>query len=205
MSKGLLLVVSGFSGAGKGTLMKRLIAEYPAYALSISATTRKPRSTEKDGVDYFFKTKEEFEAMIAADELIEYEKYVDNYYGTPKRYVEDMMAQGKDVFLEIDVRGAVNIKKKIPEAVLVFVAAPSIAELKRRLMGRGTESAEVIEKRLEQIKRELKSVPDYDYLLINDDIEDCMNNMNAIVSAQRQKIGSNKAFIDKLANEINGG
>ncbi len=156
-------------------------------------------------MDYFFKTKEEFEAMIAADELIEYEKYVDNYYGTPKRYVEDMMAQGKDVFLEIDVRGAVNIKKKIPEAVLVFVAAPSIAELKRRLMGRGTESAEVIEKRLEQIKRELKSVPDYDYLLINDDIEDCMNNMNAIVSAQRQKIGSNKAFIDKLANEINGG
>jgi guanylate kinase len=205
MSKGLLIVVSGFSGAGKGTLMKLLTSRYPDYRLSISATTRKPRDGERDGVEYFFKTEEEFKRMIEEDELIEYEGYVGHYYGTPKKYVEEMMAEGKDVILEIDVRGGLNIKRNYPDAVLIFVSAPSIKEIERRLRGRGSESCGDIEERMRQVGREMEAMHLYDYLLINDDIEECIENMKAIVSAERQKICNNKHFIDKLENEIHGG
>mgnify|MGYP000729754057 CR=1 FL=1 len=135
-SKGILIVLSGFSGSGKGTIMKELMKKYSEqYALSISATTRSPRPGETDGVEYFFKTKEQFEKMIADDELIEYAKYVDNYYGTPKAYVEEQLEAGKNVILEIEIQGALNIKKMYPDAVLLFIMPPSAEELERRLVG----------------------------------------------------------------------
>ena len=205
MNKGLLFVISGFSGAGKGTLMKRLTERYPDYALSISATTRSPREGERDGIEYFFKTEEEFRQMIDNGELLEYEGYVGHYYGTPRKYVEEMMSQGKDVILEIDVRGGLNIKKQMPEAVLVFVTAPSVRELERRLRGRATESDEVIRERMSQIEREMRSIEHYDYLLINDDIENALNKMNIIADAERQKVAKNASFIENLEKEINGG
>ena len=148
MSKGILTVVSGFSGAGKGTVMKELLKRYDNYALSISATTRDPRPGEEDGREYFFRTKEEFEQLIRDDALIEYAQYVENYYGTPRAYVEQQLTEGRDVILEIEIQGAMKVKQRIPEALLVFVTPPGVEELKRRLEGRGTESAEVIASRL---------------------------------------------------------
>ena len=149
--RGILIVVSGFSGAGKGTLMKRLLEKYEErYALSVSATTRQPREGERDGIEYFFKTKEEFEKMIAKEELIEYARYVENYYGTPRAYVEQMLEAGKDVILEIEIQGALKVKKAFPDTLLLFVVPPSAEELKHRLVGRGTESMEVIESRLKR-------------------------------------------------------
>ena len=140
MSKGILVVVSGFSGSGKGTVMKRLMEKYDNYALSVSVTTRSPRPGEKDGEAYFFRTKEEFEQMIQEDGLIEYAQYVENYYGTPRKYVEEQLASGKDVILEIEIQGAMKIREKFPDTLLVFVCPPSMEELKNRLVGRGTET-----------------------------------------------------------------
>ena len=136
--EGILIVVSGFSGAGKGTIMKELLEKYDNYALSVSATTRKPRPGEEEGKAYFFKTREEFEKMIAKDELIEYARYVENYYGTPRMYVEEQLKAGKDVILEIEIQGALKVKEKFPDTLLLFVTPPTAAELKRRLAGRGT-------------------------------------------------------------------
>ena len=146
--EGILIVVSGFSGSGKGTIMKELLQRYDNYALSISATTRQPREGEVDGREYFFKTREEFEKMIAKDELIEYAKYVNNYYGTPKAYVQEQLHAGKDVILEIEIQGALKVKEKFPETLLLFVTPPTASELKKRLVGRGTESMELIEQRM---------------------------------------------------------
>ena len=148
MSKGILVVVSGFSGAGKGTVMKRLLEKYNDYALSISVTTRNPRPGEEDGREYFFRTKEEFEKLIKEDALIEYAQYVENYYGTPRSYVEEQLQAGKNVILEIEIQGAMKVKEKIPEALLVFVTPPTVEELEKRLKGRGTETAQVIAERL---------------------------------------------------------
>lgn len=148
MSKGILVVVSGFSGSGKGTVMKRLMEKYDNYALSVSVTTRSPRPGEKDGEAYFFRTKEEFEQMIQEDGLIEYAQYVENYYGTPRKYVEEQLASGKDVILEIEIQGAMKIREKFPDTLLVFVCPPSMEELKNRLVGRGTETLDVINGRL---------------------------------------------------------
>ena len=142
--KGILIVVSGFSGSGKGTIMKELLKNYDNYALSISATTRNPREGEEDGREYFFKTVEEFEKMIAQDELIEYARYVNNYYGTPRDYVESQLLEGKDVILEIEIQGALKVKEKFPETLLLFVTPPDAKTLEERLVGRGTETAEVI-------------------------------------------------------------
>ena len=174
MSKGVLTVVSGFSGAGKGTVMKRLLEKYENYALSISVTTRKPREGERDGIEYFFRTREEVEAMIQEDQLLEHAEYVGNYYGTPRFYVEDMLSQGKNVILEIEIQGAMKIKEKIPEAVLVFVTPPTIEELRSRLTGRGTETADVIASRLRRAAEESEGMDNYDYILINDQVEDCV-------------------------------
>ena len=138
--KGILIVVSGFSGSGKGTIMKELLKQYDNYALSISATTRNPRPGEEDGREYFFKTVEDFEKMIAKEELIEYARYVDNYYGTPRAYVEEQLEAGKDVILEIEIQGALKVKEKFPDTLLLFVTPPSAEELKSRLVGRGTET-----------------------------------------------------------------
>ena len=148
MNKGILVVVSGFSGAGKGTVMKRLMEKYDDYALSVSATTRKPRPGEEDGREYFFRTRDEFEKLIEEDALLEYARYVENYYGTPRSYVEEQLQAGRNVILEIEIQGAMKIKEKIPEALLVFVTPPTVEELERRLTGRGTETAQVIADRL---------------------------------------------------------
>ena len=168
--KGLLTVVSGFSGAGKGTLMKALLAKYAdRYALSISATTRGPREGEQDGREYFFLKKEEFEQMIEEDALIEHAQYVGNYYGTPKKYVMEQREAGKDVLLEIEIQGALKVKEKFPDTLLIFVTPPSAKELESRLRGRGTETAEVIEKRLARAGEEAVYMDQYDYILVNDD------------------------------------
>ena len=166
--KGILIIVSGFSGAGKGTIMKELTSRYEQYALSVSATTRAPRPGEEDGVAYFFRTKKEFEQMIEDGALIEYARYVDNYYGTPKAYVEKQLNMGKDVILEIEIQGALKVKKKMPNTLLLFVTPPNAEELKRRLVNRGTESLEVIESRLSRASEEAKGMSEYDYILIND-------------------------------------
>ena len=201
MSKGVLTVVSGFSGAGKGTVMKRLIQKYDDYALSISVTTRKPREGERDGIEYFFKTKEEVETMIENDEFLEYARYVDNYYGTPRFYVEEMLAKGKNVILEIEMQGAMQIKAKNPEAVLVFVTPPSFEELRNRLVGRGTETADVIESRLRRASEEAEGMPSYDYILVNDQVEDCVDRLHQIILSERAKAQRNEEFINTIRQE----
>ena len=201
MSKGVLTVVSGFSGAGKGTVMKRLIQKYDDYALSISVTTRNPREGERDGIEYFFKTKEEVESMIENDEFLEYARYVDNYYGTPRFYVEEMLAKGKNVILEIEIQGAMQIKAKNQEAVLVFVTPPSFEELRNRLVGRGTETADVIESRLKRASEEAEGMPSYDYILVNDQVEDCVDRLHQIILSERAKAQRNEEFINKIQQE----
>ena len=201
MSKGVLTVVSGFSGAGKGTVMKRLIQKYDDYALSISVTTRKPREGERDGIEYFFKTKEEVETMIENDEFLEYTRYVDNYYGTPRFYVEEMLAKGKNVILEIEIQGAMQIKAKNPEAVLIFVTPPSFEELRNRLVGRGTETADVIESRLRRASEEAEGMSSYDYILVNDQVEDCVDRLHQIILSERAKAQRNEEFINTIRQE----
>ena len=201
MSKGVLTVVSGFSGAGKGTVIKRLIQKYDDYALSISVTTRNPREGERDGIEYFFKTKEEVESMIENDEFLEYARYVDNYYGTPRFYVEEMLAKGKNVILEIEIQGAMQIKAKNPEAVLVFVTPPSFEELRNRLVGRGTETADVIESRLRRASEEAEGMPSYDYIIVNDQVEDCVDRLHQIILSERAKAQRNEEFINTIQQE----
>ena len=201
MSKGVLTVVSGFSGAGKGTVMKRLIQKYDDYALSISVTTRNPREGERDGIEYFFKTKEEVETMIENDEFLEYARYVDNYYGTPRFYVEEMLAKGKNVILEIEIQGAMQIKAYNPDAVLIFVTPPSFEELRNRLVGRGTETADVIESRLRRASEEAEGMPSYDYILVNDQVEDCVDRLHQIILSERAKAQRNEEFINTIQQE----
>lgn len=201
-NKGILIVVSGFSGAGKGTLMKKLVEEYEGYSLSISATTRKPRPGEENGREYFFLTREEFEQRIADNALIEHAQYCDNYYGTPRDYVEEQMALGRDVILEIEIQGALAVKKQYPDAVLLFVAPPSAEELRRRLLGRGTETEEVVDKRLRRAKEEAQGIEAYDYLLINDDLETCVKELHAIIDAAHHAPVRNEEFIEKIRQEL---
>lgn len=200
--RGILVVVSGFSGAGKGTLMKRLMEKYDNYALSVSATTRDPRPGEEHGREYFFHTKKEFEELILEDALIEYAQYVDNYYGTPKAYVEKQLNMGKDVILEIEIQGALKVKKKMPNTLLLFVTPPNAEELKHRLVNRGTESLEVIESRLSRASEEAKGMLEYDYILINDVIEDCVDNMHSIIQSQHDAVKNRQEFIKEITEEI---
>lgn len=200
--RGILVVVSGFSGAGKGTLMKRLMEKYDNYALSVSATTRDPRPGEEHGREYFFHTKKEFEELILEDALIEYAQYVDNYYGTPKAYVEKQLNMGKDVILEIEIQGALKVKKKMPNTLLLFVTPPNAEELKHRLVNRGTESLEVIESRLSRASEEAKGMSEYDYILINDVIEECVDNMHSIVQSQHDAVKNRQEFIKEITEEI---
>lgn len=204
MRKGIMIVVSGFSGAGKGTLMKKLVQEYDNYALSISATTRKPRPGEENGREYFFLNKEEFEQKIAANGLIEYACYCDNYYGTPRAYVEEQLAAGKDVILEIEIQGALKIKKQYPDALLLFVMPPSAAELRRRLEGRGTETKEVIDKRMRRAIEEAEGIEEYEYIVINDDLDICVRELHEIITAAHNTPLRNKDFIEKMRKELEG-
>ncbi len=200
--QGLLVVVSGFSGAGKGTAMKRLLEKYDTYALSVSATTRAPREGEQNGREYFFKTVEEFQEMIARDELIEYAQYVSNYYGTPKAYVEQQLAAGRSVILEIEIQGALKIKEKFPDAVLMFIVPPSAGVLKERLMGRGTESTEVIKARLKRATEEAEGVEAYDYVVVNDDLDICVEEINEIIKSEQKKVAKNLTLINNIRDEL---
>lgn len=201
-TKGILIVVSGFSGAGKGTLMKKLVQSYDNYALSISMTTRSPRNGEVAGKDYFFISKEEFEGHIANDELIEYAGYVGNYYGTPKTYVEQKLKEGMDVILEIEIQGALKVKEMFPEALLLFVMPPSAKELKRRLIERGSETIEVIQERLLWAVEEAHGINNYEYIIINDDLVQCISDMHHIIQSAKYKTDRNKEFIDNIRNEL---
>lgn len=201
-TRGSLIVLSGFAGVGKGTVLKSLFETQEGYAYSVSATTRQPRPGEVDGVHYFFVTKERFEEMIRDDELLEHASYVGNYYGTPRAYVEQKLDQGFDVILEIEVQGALKIKEKVPEAVLIYMLPPSADVLYLRLKGRGTETEEVIERRMKRAALEAESVEQYDYIVVNDDADECAARLHSLIRSQRQRVRSNLPFIRKLAVEL---
>jgi guanylate kinase len=200
--KGLLIVISGFSGAGKGTLVKALLKKYDNYALSVSMTTRAPRPGERDGVEYFFTDRKHFEETIKQDGLIEYAPYCGNYYGTPKAYVEEQLAAGKNVILEIEIQGALKIKEKFPESLLIFLTPPSADELKRRLEGRGTEEPEVVAKRLARAQEESEGVEAYDYIVINDSLDECVEEVHQLVNAARRVPVRCQDFIQKIRTEL---
>ncbi len=200
--KGLLLVVSGPSGVGKGTVCRELIKKNDSIRISVSATTRKPRPGETEGVSYFFRTPEEFEQMIAKGEFLEYMcVFKSNYYGTPRSYVDAQRNAGNDVVLEIDVQGAQCIKEKCPEAVMVFVAPPSMCALKKRLQERGTETPEAMEKRLATARDELAQISKYDYIVVNDKLEDAVAAMESIIAAEKLRTRNNP----QLCVELQGG
>lgn len=197
INRGTLMVVSGPAGVGKGTVCKKFLKDNPEVKLSVSATTRSPRPGEKNGREYFFLSKEEFEEKIRTDNLLEYVTFVDNYYGTLKSAVEEKLAAGEDVLLEIEIEGAMNVKKKFPDSVLVFVVPPSFDELIDRLIGRGTESPEVVERRLNRAKEEFKCIENYDYVLLNDDIKDAAQRLKTILEAEKMKVYRNKMLIEE--------
>ena len=198
--EGLLVVVSGPSGTGKGTILEITKEKTDNVKFSISATTRLPRQGEVDGKNYFFKSVDEFNKMIEDDQLIEWVKYCDNYYGTPKQYVDECIKKGYDVILEIEVEGALNIKKKYPECVSIFILPPSFAELRKRIEGRGTEKSEIIEMRMEKAKSEMQLVDSYDYVIVNDNIQEAVEQLRSILKAEKLKIKRNKDIL----NEIGG-
>ena len=197
MNKGLLVVISGPSGAGKGTVVNKLVSN-DDYYLSISATTRKPREGETDGVSYFFKSREEFVSLIEDNKLLEYAQFCDNYYGTPLENVQSKLDEGKNVILEIEVQGALQVKKNMPEAVLIFMLPPSLDELRRRLVNRGTEAANVIEKRLSRAEEEVEFIKDYNYIVINDEVENAVDKINSIVIAEKSKVQHNSETINNF-------
>lgn len=203
-NKGILMVISGFSGAGKGTLVKKLLSEYDNYALSISMTTRGPREGEQDGREYFFRTREQFEENIAKNGFIEYAQYCGNYYGTPKAYVEEQMQAGKDVILEIEIQGAMKIKEQFPESLLLFVTPPSAKELQKRLVGRGTETADVIAQRLARAYEESEGMDAYDYIVVNDDLDECAAAVQKYVEAAKNVPSRRVEFITEIREELKG-
>ena len=201
--RGILIVVSGFSGAGKGTVMKRLMEKYKdAYALSVSMTTRGPRTGEVDGEHYFFVSREQFEKTISEDGLIEHAQYCGNYYGTPKAYVEKQLAEGKNVILEIEIQGALLVKEKFLETLLLFVTPPSAKELKRRLVGRGTETMEQIDARMKRAIDEAPIMDKYDYIVINDEVEKCVDKIHELVDAAKHSTDRNREFIEMMKKEL---
>lgn len=200
--KGILLIVSGYAGSGKGTLMKELTSQYDNYALSISATTRNPRPGEVDGREYFFKTKEEFEEMIEHDQLLEHACYVGNYYGTPREYVDRMLDEGKDVILEIEMQGAFLVKEKRPDALLIFVMPPTVEEIYNRLKKRGTEDEETIMKRMRRGSEEALGVCKYDYIMVNDIVEDCVQRLHNVVQSAKYQTSRNVEFLESVKEEF---
>lgn len=200
--EGLLIVMSGPSGVGKGTIVKALLERNPNMKLSISATTRAPRPQETDGVDYFFKTHEEFTRMIEAGEFLEYMNVFNtNYYGTPRAYVEDEIAHGNDIILEIDVKGALNIKKARPDTVMVFIAPPSMSTLKSRLIGRGTETADAVERRFSEAFSEIRRMDEYDYVVINDILDRAVAQVEGIINSEKCRVQRNQSLIKSFTEE----
>ena len=197
--RGLLIVLSGPSGVGKGTVRAAIFAKgEQKFVYSISATTRLPRTGETDGVDYFFKTREEFEQMIQNKQLLEYAEYVGNYYGTPLEYVENTLAQGKDVFLEIDVQGAIQVRELMPDGVFIFLTPPDLNELESRIVNRGTDSDEVIAKRMKTAREELELMKYYDYSVVNDTVDSAVQKIEAIIQTEHLRIVRNLDTIEEL-------
>ncbi len=195
-NRGILICISGFSGSGKGTVVKRLLEKYPGeFALSISSTTRSPRPGEKDGESYFFRSREKFIKLIEEGEFLEYAEYVGNYYGTGRSFVEEKLSRGINVILEIEVQGALNVRQKMPGAVLLFMVPPSVEELERRLRERNTEDDATIRSRLEQARVEAESIDRYDYLILNDEIDKCVSRIRSVVD-------SVKVSTDVMSEEI---
>ncbi|WP_282929657.1 guanylate kinase [Anaerococcus sp. Marseille-Q7828] len=194
MKKGFLLVVSGPSGVGKGTVLHDLMNTQKNLVYSVSATTRNRRDGEIEGVSYFYKTHDEFKQMIDEDEFLEYAKVHNNYYGTPKEFVERKINEGKIVVLEIDVQGAVNVKQNTENAVFIFLAPPSLSELKNRIVGRGTETEQDINVRMKNARKELEYIKYYDYLVINDHINSAINSVNEIINAEKHKVFREEDF-----------
>ncbi|PEH46926.1 guanylate kinase [Enterococcus faecium] len=187
--RGLLIVLSGPSGVGKGTVRKAIFeSEDNDFQYSISMTTRKMREGEVEGVDYFFRSKEEFESMIEAGEMLEYAEYVGNYYGTPLSYVNKTLDEGKDVFLEIEVQGAKQVKEKVPDGVFIFLTPPDLAELKLRIVGRGTDADEVIEERMKVAKEEIEMMALYDYAVVNDEVPLAVERIKNIISSEHFRV-----------------
>ncbi len=202
MSKsGILVVFSGFSGAGKGSVMDELLKKYGQYALSVSVTTRPPRKDEVEGKDYFFRSEEEFDRLIAEDAFLEYATYEGHRYGTPRAYVESMLAREKDVILEIEIQGAMKIRESFPQAVLIFVAAPSMEEVERRIRARGTESEEEIRSRMRRASQEAQGMEVYDYLLINDVLEECVEELHHIICSEHVRTMRNLGRVESLKEE----
>lgn len=201
--RGLLIVLSGPSGVGKGTVRKELFSQPNTnYEYSISMTTRLPRVGEVDGVDYFFKTREEFEQLIEEGGLLEHAEFVNNYYGTPLAYVKETIEAGRDVFLEIEVQGAAQIREKAPDALFIFLAPPSLSELESRLIGRGTESEEIIAKRVATAREELEMMSLYDYVVENDEVQNACDKINSIIKAEhcrRERV--EKRYLSMLRGE----
>ena len=187
--RGLLIVLSGPSGVGKGTVRKAIFEEDGIdFQYSISATTRQPRIGEVNGEDYFFVSREDFEEKISNGDMLEYAQYVNNYYGTPKSFIDETLASGRDVFLEIDVQGALQVKSKMPEGVYIFLTPPDLTNLRERLVGRGTDSQEVIEKRVTAARDELKQMINYDYAVENDQVVFAVERVKSIITAERLRV-----------------
>lgn len=202
-SEGLKIILSGPSGSGKGTIVKELIKE-SNFVVSISATTRGPRVGEEHGVHYFFREKEEFEEMIAKKELLEYANFCGNYYGTPKSFIDETIKDGTDVILEIEVQGALQVKEVYPEAIFIFIMPPTFEELKKRLVGRNTETPEVIQKRLARAEDELLHYKEYDYIVVNETIEEAATQIKEIVKAEKLKSYRYKQYIQDMLNSKGG-
>lgn len=192
MSKGLLIVLSGPSGTGKGTVCKALLDSRKDLELSVSCTTRKPRTGEKEGINYFFKNEKEFEKLIEQNELLEYAEVYSNYYGTPKSLVQSKLCEGQDVLLEIDVQGALKAKEFFPDGVYVFLVPPSMEELEMRIRGRGTEQEEQILTRLGKANSEMKLMDQYDYIIVNEQVEKVVENIESIIDAEKLRVSRNK-------------
>ena len=196
--KGQLIVVSGPSGVGKGTVLKEYLNSRDGITYSVSATTRQPRPGEENGIHYYFLSREEFERTAAEGGMLEYASYNGNYYGTPKAPVEQQRNQGNDVVLEIEVQGALQVKKSCPDALLIFVAPPSFEELKNRLTGRQTEDAKTVENRLNIARQELMCAGEYDYIIVNDTVEQAVRRLEQIISANRYNKNNMKEFLDEV-------
>jgi guanylate kinase len=200
-SNGLLLILSGPSGTGKGTVVKSLLAGSPGIRLSVSATTRAPRPGEKDGKDYFFLAREKFQKMDKAGKMLESAEYCGNGYGTPLEPIEKWTSKGQDVILEIEVQGGAQVKKKRPDAVGIFILPPSLKELEQRLRSRGTESDEVIRGRLQAARKEISQAAYYDYVVINDTVESAAAQIRAIITAEKSSAGRNQELIERILKD----
>lgn len=202
-ARGLLIVVSGPSGAGKGTICKELLRNHQDVGISVSVTTRLPRAGEINGVNYFFRTHEEFQGMIEQDELLEYAEVYGNYYGTPKQFVVDQIRSGQDILLEIDIQGAMQIRSKYREGIFVFIIPPSMAELKNRIVKRGSETAAMLATRFSSAFEEIEFISKYDYFIINDTVEAAVNQLHCIIQAEKCRVIDSR--IDELIQEFKEG